>query len=110
MQPKNLRQALDYIQEMLDGKSYSMDLWNVLTALRGPDSRDRKIKYATTALIRSAAFPKRPCEDLSVFGDDAPHLAQRRRDIRDLNHFREHVKDAFDSLGLDWEGVNGENH
>lgn len=110
MRPKNLRQALDQIQEMLDGQKYSMDLWNVLTALRGPDSRDRKIKYATTALIRSAAFPKRPCEDLSVFGDDAPHLVERRREMQDLNHFREHVKDAFDSLDLKWGEVNGKDN
>jgi hypothetical protein len=110
MRPKTLRGALNQIQEMLSGKDYSMDLWNVLVALRGPDSRNRKIKYATTALIRSAAFPKRPCEDLSVFGEDAPHLVQRRLGIQDLNHFREHVKDAFDSLGLNWGKINGKHH
>ncbi len=104
--PKSLRAALDQIQEMLDGQNYSMDLWNILTALRGPDSRNKKLKYATTALIRSAAFPRRPCEDLSVFGDDAPHLVERRRVMQDLNHFREHVKAAFDSLGLKWGGIN----
>jgi hypothetical protein len=99
---------------MLSGKKYSMDLWNVLVALRGPDSRNRKIKYATTTLIRSTAFPKRPCEDLSVFGSDSLLLAKRRRDLftqwQDSNHFREHIQDAFDSLGLDIGGVNGKYH
>lgn len=110
MRPRTLRQALDFIQEMLSDRSYSLELWNVLTALRGPDSRNRKIKYATTALIRSAAFPKRPCEDLSVFGVDSPALAERRREIHDLNHFQEHAKDAFDALGLKWGEANGEDH
>ena len=110
MCPKNLRQALDVIQEMLDRKKYSADLWDILVALRGPDSRDRSIKYATTAVIRQAAFPKRPCEDRSVFGHDSPEYAERRRDLfhnrSDHNHFREHVRDAFIALGLNLEESN----
>lgn len=108
--PRTLRAALDEIQDMLDGKSYSGELWDVLTALRGPDSRNRKIKYATTAVIRSAAFPKRPCEERSVFGRDSAKLAKRRKDLfakrKDLNHFREHVADAFRALGLTISEVN----
>lgn len=108
--PKSLREALDKIQEMLNGKTYSEDLWNVLVALRGPDSRDRKIKNATTAVIRTAAFPKQPCSALSVFGKDEPMLAARRKMLfrkkADLNHFREHVNDAFESLGLNLFEVN----
>jgi len=104
MSPRTLRAALDQIQDMLDGRSYSADLWDILTALRGPDSRNRKAKNATTALIRSAAFPKRPCEDRSIFGTDSPRLAKRRRKLfrkrRDLNHFRDHIRDAFAALGL----------
>jgi len=108
--PRTLRAALDEIQDMLDGKSYSGELWDVLTALRGPDSRNRKIKYATTAVIRSAAFPKRPCEERSVFGKDSAKLAKRRKSLFetkvDNNHFREHVRDAFAALGLKLGGVN----
>jgi len=111
MMPRTLRAALDQIQDMLDGRSYSADLWDILTALRGPDSRNRKAKNATTALIRSAAFPKRPCEDRSIFGTDSPRLAKRRRKLfrkkKDFNHFREHVRDAFEALGLQLGGVNG---
>ena len=105
MVPKTLRGALDQIQDMLSGKSYSEDLWNVLVGLRGPDSRDRKLKSATTLVIRDAAFPKHPCSLLSFFGRDRKDLAARRKKMfkqrEDANHFREHVKDAFESLKLD---------
>jgi hypothetical protein len=108
--PKNLCQALNRIQDMLDGQPYSAALWDILVALRGPDSRNRKVKNATTALIRSAAFPKRPCEERSIFGTDSLRLAKRRKKLfrkkKDFNHFREHVRDAFDALGLSLGGVN----
>jgi hypothetical protein len=101
--PKTLRGALNQIQRMLTAE-YSEDLWNTLVALRGPDSRNRKLKSATTAVIRSAAFPKRPCDYLSVFGTDSKRLATRRRAMfknkEDNNHFREHTRDVFKSLGL----------
>ncbi len=104
LQPKTLREALDRIQKMLDKQSYSGELWDVLVALRGPDSRNRKLKYATTAVIRQAAFPLRPCEDRSVFGKDTRELAARRKQMfkhrEDYNHFREHCRDAFAALGL----------
>ena len=102
--PKTLRGALDQIERLLNQQPYSGDLWDILVALRGPDSRNRKLKYATTAIIRQAAFPKRPCEDRSVFGADTSERAARRRSLfanrEDQNHFREHVRDSFDSLGL----------
>jgi len=111
MKPKNLREALNMIQDMLDGQSYSADLWDVLVALRGSDSRNRKLKNATTAVIRSAAFPKKPCLERSIFSSkDTSQLAKRREDMfrrkRDFNHFREHVAAAFESLGLKIGGVN----
>ena len=110
---RDLRRALDTIQDMLDGKSFSAELWDVLVALRGPDSRDRKIKSATTALIRTAAFPKRPCLERSVFAiKDTAELARRRRSLfatkHDNAHFREHVRDAFAALGLKLGEINGD--
>jgi len=102
--PKTLRGALNQIQRMLTKQPYSGDLWDILVALRGPDSRNRKLKYATTAVIRQAAFPARPCEDRSIFGEDTSQLAARRKEMfknkSDSNHFREHVRDSFNSLGL----------
>lgn|ERR1019366_2406285 len=107
---KTLRGALNQIQDMLSGKPYSEDLWNVLTGLRGPDSRDRKLKSATTVVIRDAAFPKHPCSLLSFFGRDRKDLVARRKKMyakrEDANHFREHVKDAFESLNLDLYDTN----
>jgi hypothetical protein len=112
MTPRTLRGALDLIQDMLSGRSYSEDLWAVMTGLRGPDSRNRSIKNATTAIIRSAAFPKHPTSASSVFGVDSKKLARRRKDIWQwvtpcANHFREHAEDAFDALGLDLYEMNG---
>src|SRR6202795_2723164 len=108
-QPADLRGALDLIVLLLRTE-YGADLWNVLTALRGPDSRDRRLKYATTGVLRKAAFPGEPTEGLSVFKADRPEYAQRRRELfdegLDTNHCREHVKDAFWSLGLDITRVN----
>jgi hypothetical protein len=102
--PKTLRGALNQIQRLLTKQPYSADLWDILSAIRGPDSRDRKWKRATTAIIRQSAFPKRPCEDRSIFGNDSEALAVRRRQMfknkEDTNHFREHVADAFNSLNL----------
>jgi hypothetical protein len=109
MKPRTLREALNQIQDMLDGRPYSAALWDILVALRGPDSRNRKIKNATTALIRTAAFPKRPCLARSVFaGKDTAELARRRQVLlkRERNHFREHVADAFEALGLQLEESN----
>jgi len=111
VKPKTLRAALNQIQDMLDGQEYSAALWNVLVALRGPDSRNRKIKNATTALIRTTAFPKQPCLERSVFAvADSPRLAKRRRKMlrkeKDFNHFREHVIDAFAALDLKLEETN----
>jgi hypothetical protein len=110
MSPKTLRGALRQIEKMLTKQPYSADLWDILVALRGPDSRNRKLKYATTAVIRQVAFPARPCEDRSVFGKDTRQLAARRRSLfansEDTNHFREHVRDSFDSLGLKLFEIN----
>ena len=111
-QPADLRGALDLIDTLLRAE-YGHDLWNILTALRGPDSRNRGIKYATTCVIRNAAFPGRPTNGLSVFKDDCPLYAKRRERLFDeheeSNHFREHIQDAFDSLGMTIDKVNGED-
>ena len=108
--PKNLRAALNQISDMLSDRRYSEDLWAVITACRGPDTRNRKLKYATTAVIRQAAFPKKPSALLSVYSADSKKLAKRRVEMfanrEDFNHFREHVQDAFNALGLNLDEVN----
>jgi len=102
--PKTLRGALNCIQQLLTKQPYSADLWDVLSAIRGPDSRNKRLKYATTTIIRTAAFPERPCEERSFYGEDSAKKAEVRKQLfknkEDNNHFREHVADAFASLGL----------
>jgi hypothetical protein len=108
--PKTLRGALDHIQHLLTKQPYSADLWDILSAIRGPDSRNRRLKHATTTIIRSAAFPKRPCEERSFYGEDSAKRAEIRKRVfnskGDQNHFRQHVAAAFDSLGLKIFEVN----
>jgi hypothetical protein len=109
--PKTLRGALRQIEQLLTKQSYSADLWDILSAIRGPDSRNRRLKHATTTIIRSAAFPKRPCEERSFYGEDSAKRAEIRTRVfkskGDQNHFRQHVEAAFTSLGL---SLFEENH
>jgi hypothetical protein len=104
MKPKTLRQALDSIQEMLTDKPYSADLWDVLVALRGPDCRNHKLKMATTAIIRDAAFPKHPTTLRSFYGQETRETVFRREQMfkhkQNRPHFREHIQDAMDALEL----------
>lgn len=55
---EKLRKQLDQIDEWLTEEG-GAQLWDVLTALRGPDnSEDRYLKFLTTNHIRTTAFPK----------------------------------------------------
>jgi hypothetical protein len=110
--PKTLRDALDIIQDLLTGRKFSHDLWNVLTGLRGPDSRNAYAKAATTCVIRKVAFPKEPTKGLSMFHEDTVVRASYRKTSSALiesPHFTEHACDAFASLGLVWDEVNPPN-
>lgn len=55
---EKLRNQLNVIQEMLKEEDGD-NLWDILSALRGPDNDDPKwsIKKQTTSYIRAAAFP-----------------------------------------------------
>ena len=57
--PTTTRGMLNLIDKFLarcDGESGN--LWDVLSALRGPDDDDEITKKRTTLLIRAAAFPR----------------------------------------------------
>lgn len=57
---KNTRTLLKHLDEFFataDTES-TREVWDVLTALRGPDNEDSRLKYDTTARIRSKAFPR----------------------------------------------------
>lgn len=56
---RTLREVLDIIDDVLQkGGMEAMELSNVLTALRGPDSNDPDLKAATTCVIRTFALPR----------------------------------------------------
>lgn len=57
--PDTVNAVLDRIDEVLaSGGAESRQLWDILTALRGPDSGDIVVKRDYTAPIRAAAFPR----------------------------------------------------
>lgn len=100
-------------------------LWAILTALRGPDkdylttqdSRDPnrfypeliEVKAATTLLVRARVFGinHRVVTIYSAprFLGDNQELLGIRNNLN-FDHFTEHARVAFKSLGLKWEEVN----
>ena len=89
-----------------DPSSEQAKLWDVLTALRGPDHRDQewmeagKVKHQTTVKLRAAAFPKAAkaltnfvladFESDAVFSSSAAH--------RIGSHFHNHIRLAASAL------------
>ena len=67
--------TLDQMLDTIDGflangdqtdKGPAKQLWDILTALRGPDNMDDLLKTSTTSIIRVKAFPKAT----SLYNDD----------------------------------------
>lgn len=87
-------------------------LWDILTALRGPDNQDQTLKSATTAVIRHAVLGDRSIVQAfyaHVKPDSTEDVNVRIGfDSKTNRHFYRHVKSAFYALGLDWEEVNPE--
>ena len=102
-----LREHLDLIDQWLSEPSeHAVALWNVLTALRGPDSRNDPMKSATTAVIRAAAFPLTAQRLHQIpatfrFGHNAVTIWEEMRHT----HFGHHAVRAAELLGLTvrWE-------
>ncbi len=101
-----------------DGRSYyssdaivARQLWDVLSALRGPDYEKSLDKNATTAVIRAALFPKTFSDDRSIaipahMAYDETGNAQIRSQMIESYHFKNHAKKAFAVLGLNWITTN----
>jgi hypothetical protein len=53
-----LRRVLNDLDQMFAKATTSRDLWDILSALRGPDNDDVVLKNDTTAFIRTWAFPR----------------------------------------------------
>jgi hypothetical protein len=84
-------------------------LWDVLSALRGPDYEESVDKDATTAVIREAFLGPKTQVFPADFAVDSAERAERRDDMvsgSESYHFLSHARNAFDALGLKWFEVN----
>jgi hypothetical protein len=99
-----LREVLDQIDTVLAENGFdAAQLWNVLTALRGPDNvddGDYRTKQEVTVPIRRAAFPRTAAltnNNTADFGDnDSPTTVRVDR----YTHFHNHGQAAASALGL----------
>lgn len=122
---RTTRATLDAIDAVLagDDQEAAMQLWDVLTALRGPDNGGN-IKTTTTCPVRAAAFPQASAKSQHYdFGDGTPYEGLRMLghsgaftggtyaspfDVFDQMrpgvsswHFANHVRKAAKALGLE---------
>jgi len=103
MMEARTREVLDMLDEVLMGDvQVAQEVWDVLTALRGPDSDNNKVKRKTTWVIRAAAFPK----TVKFFYQQLPaRFELDRLDFSTVgldmtSHFADHVTWAACILGL----------
>lgn len=88
------------------------ELWDILTALRGPDNNDPLVKAATTEVIRRA-LGMSISSNLALVSSDLPYKVEHRKRMvagtaRVTDHFLTHAKSAFAALGLKWDELNKE--
>jgi hypothetical protein len=98
----NASYALKYIDDVLSrGGEAAVQLWDVLSALRGPDDRLCDKSY-TTEVIRTAAFPQTALlggvANRAAFASSRTRFDQRGADSN--GHFASHVRKAAETLGL----------
>lgn len=93
---------LKEIDTFLATNPNSNKLWDILSALRGPDSDDMKVKMATTTAIRRAAFPltHKAMRDYSIVNRIQAAFEgvynPERMDAH--NHFNHHIQSAVRAL------------
>ena len=96
------------IRRLLRDKTLDQkEIWDIITALRGPDEPKKMIaKWATTALIRGRLGVKEaPGWGLAHCLHDSNGLKNVRIEMGD-GHFGLHIRKAFKALGLKWNEVN----
>ena len=113
--PKTAMEVVEVIRQFFAGQkdgrvSYEEagKLWNMLTALRGPDDESHDLKNAATIPFREA-----------FLGEEAAYMVQQRqgaltkeykgkkehlkiRETMNEGHFRLHLVNAFKAIGLEW--------
>jgi hypothetical protein len=113
------KELLNDIDMYLSTNNGARDLWEVLTALRGPDGpEDEAAKRVTTAVIRHKALPRtssksvvytpkeRYAETTGAVSQADQEEGPAIRQVLRSTHFSEHARNAFAVLGLKWEEVN----
>lgn len=106
--PMTLRQILDLIDTQLAKEDdTSRQLWNVLTALRGPDDANEALKVAKTVPIRRAAFPKSAAiagtyghVNGAFFGRPENKEVDSNTNLFYTSHFISHIRNAAEALGI----------
>lgn len=106
----NARQTLDVVRRTLTGSNNheALKLWDVLSALRGPDNEDRRQKDCTTAVIRYKLFGslKPANQGFLVIKKDSSARCNMRKNLNFPPHFYRHAANAFNALGMKWNKVN----
>jgi hypothetical protein len=104
---ERLEELRKLLAPMLDDSHKKV--WDILSALRGPDDEERRpkdTKAATTGIIRYMVFRDDASFGVITFRDCAAYAAIRRRLPRAHDHFSNHARHAFEVLGLKWRSVN----
>lgn len=113
------KQELARIVDFLNNNGeQSRKLWDVLSALRGPDSDNSTEKFISTEVIRDYIGLKDAGPLLIMSSGDSEEKLERRLELFPLDgrvfgprlerwtHFSNHALLAFQALGLKWDRVN----
>lgn len=109
--PKTARDVLNIIDDFLSlggvNDCERKMLWDVLTALRGPDDETYSLKMESTIPIRRAAFPKIASNSriqretlLATFGTAQYKFNRHVFDTGRYSHFGSHVINAASALNI----------
>lgn len=103
------REMLDAIDSFLcRGDEEAANLWNVLTALRGPGGKkNAACKDAVTGVIRANAFPRTAFLGINERPSRAVFTLRRLCDFTGVKkgHFRFHCVKACEALGIETKGI-----
>ena len=90
------------------GEEEGKKMWDVLTALRGPDDGDYGLKEATTAIIRTRFLGYPYLFYVPAQFATADWNPKVREAAVGSCHFLKHAQRAFSTLGLKWDEANAE--
>lgn len=110
------REMLDSIDAFLVSddvdEAQKSALWNVLTALRGPeakkgDAQAKAVKEAVTGVIRANAFPRNAFRSIENRPNRSVVTLSRSVDFKGVakGHFRFHAIQACQALGITTKNV-----